>query len=95
MTSWLEVGFEGFYGPFLSQNFSHPKFQTHFHSLKNGTELSSIASLKPPPTFPRTDRLTSIGGEKPEFIHLDNDAKADATTHELQQIDGPLGEKLM
>ena len=49
--------------------------------------VTSIAS------FP-TVRLTSIGGEKPEFLHLDNDAKADATTHELQQIDGPLGEKV-
>ena len=94
MTSWLEVGFEGFYGPFPSQNFSPPEISNSFPFLEEWKNCHFHRHLETTTRpFGAAQHWTSIGGEKPEFLHLDNDAKADATTHELQQIDGPLGSK--
>jgi len=66
-------------GPFTLGNLYNEIAYTEAMAMvtMTGTQLAEVVKFS-----------RKRSGEKPEFLHLDNDAKADATTHELQQIDG-------
>eukprot|EP00434_Breviolum_minutum_P021979 symbB.v1.2.019401.t1/scaffold1586.1/size110467/1 len=66
-------------GPFTLGNLYNEIAYTEAMAMvtMTGTQLAEVVKFS-----------RQRSGEKPEFLHLDNDAKADATTHELQQIDG-------